>query len=102
MRHLLIVLCLLTGAAWSQPPAPGKPANKGIPAHVQWVESWNDAWQASRKSKHPILLMFCTPWSPLCKKMDESVWTLPRLRLLSAQYVMCRLNADEDVLFANR
>jgi hypothetical protein len=34
--------------------------------------------------------------------MDEQVWARPHLRMLGARYVMIRLDAEKDVLLANR
>jgi protein-disulfide reductase (glutathione) len=118
IRRLLPVVALLLGACRADPTADAAPVSTIDPASPPASkaasvvgETWNATqidWQpyeaglAKAKAENkPICLIFYTGWCPHCKTYSK-VFDDPKVVTRSRNFVMIRLNADDEGELARR
>ena len=63
-------------------------------AGIKWL-SYKDGLAAAKKDKKPICLIFYTDWCPHCRNYS-GVFHDPKVVETSKEFVMIRLNADQE------
>lgn len=120
IRILLLVLALALGACRTDPtvdtpiaaaseaaPPPAVPARATAAAGETWNASQID-WQTyeaglarAKAENKPVCLIFFTSWCPHCKTYSR-IFDDPKVVAKARDFVMIRLNADDEAEVARR
>jgi thiol:disulfide interchange protein len=88
---LLMAACG-TNAAEKAP----SPKASNSPLDLKWRSSFAVALQEARETKKPIIVGFFAGWCGPCKFFDRVIWTDDRIRLLSGEFILVRLDIDRS------
>ena len=74
-------------------PSPGNEVESG--GGIVWRRDPNEAANLARPGNKLIIVDVYTNWCGWCKKMDQEIYTDPRVAALSRQDVFLKLNAED-------
>lgn len=76
--------------------------NRPVPAPAGWFESFAAAEREAREQGKPLLIDFGADWCPACRRMTAEVLSSPRLTGALADFVLVRVDVDENPDLASR
>ena len=74
-------------------PVPGNEIEPG--GRIVWHRDPNEAANLARPGNKLIIVDVYTDWCGWCRKMDQEIYTDPRVAALSRQHVFLKLNAED-------
>ena len=83
----------------------GKPSPKASRDSVREADGfldnrWEEALEASIKTKRPLLIEFYGIWCPPCNRYQETVFSDPAFKKFARKLVLLKMDADSESSFA--
>jgi len=89
-----LLLPILAGCVEREASTPSTPSS------ITWL-GYEEGIQKGKQEGMPILVDFYADWCPPCKKMDEDTYTDARVIQMSQQFIMVKVNVDDEPMLSN-
>ncbi|MFP4474539.1 MAG: thioredoxin family protein [Desulfatibacillaceae bacterium] len=91
------LLLLLAGIAGC-----GRDESADTAMAVDWASSYEAGMARARQTGKPVMLVFHADWCHWCKKLEEDVFTSPKVGQASERLVNVRVNTDNNQELARK
>lgn len=85
---VLILLCIFLSSS------PFSYSSKIKDEEISWLNNYSSALEEAEKSNRLMVIAFYTAWCLYCKKLDQDVFTDPRIIDLSKEFIFTKLDAE--------
>ncbi|MGV6844775.1 MAG: thioredoxin family protein [Lutibacter sp.] len=73
-----------------------------VKSQIGWLNNFDGALKMSQALNKPVLIDFMASWCGPCKMMDRDVWSKQDIQELQKNYVIVKLDIDQNPAVASR